>query len=179
MHLRNTATRYGFVAASLHWVIVAGIIAQYLLAEAFEDGPREDSAMGVHNALGMTLLALALVRVVWRLLERPPAPPPTMKRYEILVARSVHALFYVLLFAIPISGWALATVDGNAISFFGLFDIPQLSIAGAPGEDRLEDIHELLFNVLVGIALLHVIAALKHHFFDRDDVLRSMFPGGR
>lgn len=187
MQWRNTATRYGFVAMVLHWVIVAGVIAQYFLAEAAEE--TEDTAAGtidaasVHMSVGITILALALVRVFWRMAELPPARPPAMKSYATTVARVAHVAFYVLLFAIPLTGWALATVDGQPLSYFGLFELPQLRMGaqlpvpgGALSEDQLEEVHELLFNVLLGLALLHVVAALKHHFIDHDNVLRSMLP---
>lgn len=117
------------------------------------------------------------------MVELPPAAPVTMKSYEIALARTVHVAFYFLLFAIPLSGWALATVDEQPLSFFGLFDIPQLRIGaqlpitgGTLSEEQLEDVHEILFNILLGLTLLHAAAALKHHFFDHDGVLRSMLP---
>ena len=166
MRLSNTDSRYGFVATGLHWVIVAGIVAQYFLAE---------TAAGLHISIGATILVLAVLRVLWRLAEPPPPLPQTMKRYERVLARSTHIAFYVLLFALPITGWALAGVDHESIGVFGLFDLPRLRIA-ALTEDQLEDIHEALFNVLLGLATLHVAAALRHHFFDRDNVLRSMLP---
>jgi cytochrome b561 len=188
MQWRNTTSRYGFIAASLHWIIVAGIIAQYFLAEAAEE--REGvpagaiSPMDVHNSLGITILALALLRLLWRFVELPPARPATMKRYEVMLARAAHTAFYVLLFAIPLSGWALAAIDAQSLSYFGLFDLPQLRTGaqlpvpgGTLSEDQLEEVHEVLFNILLGLALLHAVAALKHHFFDRDNVLRSMLPG--
>jgi cytochrome b561 len=187
MQWRNSSSRYGFVASSLHWIIVAAIIAQYFLAEAAEeqrDGSASVfSAASIHNSIGIAVLALALLRILWRVVETPPEMPTTMQRYEIVLARTVHIAFYVLLFAIPLSGWALATADEQPLSFFGLFDIPQLRIGaqlpvtgGALSEDQLEEIHEILFNVLLGLALLHMAAALKHHFFDHDGVLRSMLP---
>jgi cytochrome b561 len=186
MQWLNTRSRYGSIAASLHWLIVAAVVAQYFLAEAGEgeqDGPpRVFSAAGIHNSLGIAILALMLLRILWRAVELPPAAPPGMKPHEVLLARTVHVAFYCLLFAIPLSGWALATVDQQPLSFFGLFDLPQLRIgaqlpiAGTLSKDQLEDAHEILFNVLVGLALLHVAAALKHHFFDHDGVLRSMLP---
>jgi cytochrome b561 len=187
MQWRNTASRYGFIASSLHWIIVVGVIAQYVLAEAGEDGEAAAAGpMDIHQSLGITLLVLALIRLAWRVIELPPTRPVTMKRYEVHLARAAHATFYVLLFAIPLTGWALATIDGQSLSYFGLFDLPQLRIGaqlpvegGSLGEDQLEEIHEVLFNVLAGLALLHVLAALKHHFFDRDNVLRSMLPGRR
>ena len=188
MQWRNTASRYGYVATVLHWVIVAGIIAQYFLAEAAEDRAAGTpagalSAASLHNSIGITILALAILRVLWRVAELPPALPETMKSYERVLARTTHIAFYVLLFALPITGWALATVDQQPISFFGLFDLPQLRIGaqlpidgGTLAEDQLEEVHEVLFNVLLGLAALHIAAALKHHFYDRDNVLRSMLP---
>jgi cytochrome b561 len=179
MQWLNSRSRYGFIAASLHWLIVAAIVAQYFLAEAAEehsDGPvGVFTAASIHNSLGIAILALALLRILWRVVELPPAPPATMKSYEIALARTVHIAFYFLLFAIPISGWVLATVDAQPLSFFGLFDLPRLSI-GTFSEEQLEDVHEILFNILLGLALLHAAAALKHHFFDHDGVLRSMLP---
>ena len=183
MQWRNTASRYGFVASSLHWLIAAGIVAQYFLAEAVDD--RETTATGVlgatalHASLGITLLVLAIVRISWRLLELPPERPTAMKGYEIAVARATHIAFYVLLFAIPLSGWALATLDGQSTSYFGLFELPQLRIGAQLGtldKEQLEEVHEILFNILLTLAVLHIAAALKHHFFDRDGVLRSMLP---
>jgi cytochrome b561 len=181
MQWPNTRSRYGFIAASLHWIIVAAIVAQYFLAEAAEE--QKGGAVGVfsatsiHNSLGIAVLALALLRVLWRVVELPPAAPVAMKSYEIALARSVHVAFYVLLFAIPLSGWALATANEQPLTFFGLFDLPRLPVtAGTMSKDQLEAAHEILFNVLLGLALLHAAAALTHHFFDHDGVLRSMLP---
>jgi cytochrome b561 len=141
------------------------------------------TATSIHNSLGIAILVLALLRVLWRVVELPPAAPVAMKSYEIALARSVHVAFYLLLFAIPLSGWALATANEQPLSFFGLFDLPHLRIGaqlpitgGIVSEDQLEEVHEILFNVLLGLALLHAAAALRHHFFDHDGVLRSMLP---
>jgi cytochrome b561 len=193
MQWRNTADRYGFVAQSLHWVIAFGIVAQYFLAEAAEDGKgtavEPFSAGGVHAALGVTILALASLRLAWRVVELPPERPLTMKSWEITLARVAHVAFYALLFAVPLSGWALATASSQALSFFGWFDLPpfqpvvQAPLPGLEGgvlsKDQLEELHEVLFNVLVGLSLLHIAAALKHQFVDRDSVLRSMLPWRR
>jgi len=175
---RNTADRYGLVGKLLHWLIAVGIVAQYFLAEAAEDaeGARVDpfSALGAHTTVGITILLLAAVRLVWRLFELPPERPPAMKRYEIAIARTAHIAFYVLLFAIPLSGWALATASGDGLSFLGWLDLP--AIRNGLSKDALEELHEVLFNTLLGLALLHIAAALKHQFIDRDNVLRSMLP---
>jgi cytochrome b561 len=190
MNIRNTASRYGFVAQSLHWLVAIGIVVQYFLAEAAEesDGSAANpfGPTSVHRALGMTMLALAVLRLAWRLVELPPERPATMKSYEIALARAVHIAFYILLFAVPLTGWALATAEGDGLSFLGWFDLPSFKPVthaplpwiegGALSKDQLEDLHEVLFNVLAALAALHVAAALKHHFIDRDGVLRSMLP---
>jgi len=193
MSIRNTATRYGVVAQSLHWLIAIGILAQYFLAEAAEENEGATAnpfdATGVHRAVGMTILALAVLRLAWRLIEFPPERPLAMKSYEVALARTAHVAFYVLLFALPLTGWALATAEGHGLSFLGWFDLPPfqpVTHAPLPGieggtlsKDQLEELHEVLFNVLAVLAALHVAAALKHHFIDRDGVLRSMLPGPR
>jgi cytochrome b561 len=182
MRLASTATSYGLVARSLHWIIVLGIIVQYFLAEAeeSESAATAVSPMNLHMSLGITLLALAVARVLWRIFDRTPAWPAQMRRYERVLATVVHVAFYVLLFAIPISGWLLASVEGESLSWFGWLNLPALGPPG--GEERehlIEEVHEVLFNVLFGLALLHVVAALKHHFIDRDNVLRRMLAGAR
>ncbi|HEY7640822.1 MAG TPA: cytochrome b [Steroidobacteraceae bacterium] len=190
MQLRNTATRYGAVAQGLHWLIAVGIVTQYFLAEAAEEGQgavvAPFSAAGIHGALGVTILGLAVLRVAWRLIEIPPERPAGTKSYEIYLARAAHIAFYVLLFAIPLSGWALATASSEGVSLFGWFELPQFQPVtqvplpwiegGTLSKDQLEELHEVLFNLLVGLAVLHIAAALKHQFLDRDGVLRSMLP---
>lgn len=183
MQVRNTVASYGFIARGLHWMIVAGIVAQYFLAEAGESKKAAAvpmSAMDWHISLGVTLLALAVIRLLWRLFDRTPAWPAQMRGYEKLLASIVHVAFYVLLFAVPISGWLLASVEGESLSLFGWFDLPALGAAGSEQREHLmEEVHEVLFNALVVLAVVHVAAALKHHFVDRDNVLRRMLPGAR
>ena len=173
MQWRNAVDRYGIVAQSLHWVIVAGLIASYFLAEAAEDN-ETGSSMGLHRSIGIAILALAVLRLLWRLLDRRPAWPTVMPGYQRTLARTTHAIFYVLLFALPITGWMISSVEGDSVPFFGLLELPP--IPSGANEDWLEDLHELLFNVLLAFAVLHVIGALKHQFWDRDGVMRSMLP---
>jgi cytochrome b561 len=153
MSILNTEHQYGQVSRALHWIIVLAILAQWLLAEA------GDSAIQLHQSVGMSVLALALVRLVWRVLNPSPAWPEDMKRYEVTLARVVHVAFYVLLFAIPITGWALSSVEDEPLRFFGWFDVPRLVLGS---EDTLEEVHEVLFNILVALAALHALGAAKH-----------------
>ena len=183
MRLRNTLASYGFVARSLHWTIVLGIVAQYFLAEAGESERAAAAAMSPmdwHMSLGLTLLALAVVRALWSIFDRTPTWPAQMQGYERFLALLVHLALYALLFAVPLSGWLLASVEGEALSLFGWFDVPAL---GPPGGEQREhlivEVHEVLFNALFVLAIVHVVAALKHHFIDRDNVLRRMLFGAR
>jgi cytochrome b561 len=183
MQWRNTLSRYGIVARSLHWLIVLGIVVQYLLAEAQEDktGPSGAlTAMDWHMSIGITLLALAAVRLMWRAIDVTPDWPTSMRGFERLLARVGHVGLYALLFAIPLSGWLLASVEGDSLRVFGWFNLPALAPVGTEERAHLiEEVHEVLFNALFVLAILHLLAALKHHFIDRDDVLKRMLLGGR
>ncbi|HEY0938526.1 MAG TPA: cytochrome b [Steroidobacter sp.] len=163
MNLLNTRSAYGVVSRTFHWVIVLAILAQWLLAEANEDSsPLPGSsldALTLHQSIGLTVLLLAVMRLLWRFVNATPAWPDDMGTYEIALARAVHFSFYVLLFAIPITGWALSSVEDEPLRFFNWFEVPRFVLAG---EDTLEEVHETLFNILVALAVLHVIGAAKH-----------------
>jgi cytochrome b561 len=151
MTLLDTRSHYGLVSRALHWVVVFGLIGQWALAEA--------EAVPLHQSIGVLLLAIALLRLAWRAFNPAPAWPADMKPLEIKVARIVHVAFYVLLFAIPISGWALGSAEDEPLRFFGAFDLPRIVVGS---EDTLEEVHEMLFNLLVALAVLHVLGAGKH-----------------
>jgi len=152
--LLNTPESYGVVSRLLHWVIAFAIVAQWLLAEA-----ERDSMLALHQSIGLIVLALAVVRLAWRWLNPAPAWPADMRPWEITIARAAHVAFYVLLFAIPVSGWALASVEDAPLRLFNWFDVPRIALGT---EDTLEDLHEILFNVLAALAVLHVIGAARH-----------------
>lgn len=174
MAWRNTAQKYGIIGQALHWLVVLGIIASYFIAEAAEN-EEAGGLMELHRSVGITILTLAALRLLWRLVDRAPPWPAGMATHERLIARTVHAVFYLLLFALPVTGWMISSAEGDPVHWFGLVELPGLSVGAS--EDTLEELHEVLFNVLVALAALHALAALKHHFWDRDRVLRSMLPG--
>lgn len=172
MRVRNSAERFGAIAQALHWIVVLGIISSWIVAEAAEGDERGD-LMALHRSIGVTIFALAALRVVWRLVDQRPDWPSAMAGWERRLARFTHVLLYALLFAIPLTGWLLSSAEGDPVTWFGLFELPPVT-AGA--DDALEDLHEVLFNVLVAAAAVHALAALKHHFINDDGVLRSMLP---
>lgn len=173
---RNTVDRYGVIGQSLHWLVVAGIIASYLLAEIAED-EEHGGLMSLHRSVGIAILVLAVVRLAWRLTDRSPAWPAAMAGWERAIARATHVILYVLLLVLPLTGWLASSAAGDAVRFFGLVELPALRVG--IGEDAAEDLHEALFNALVAVAALHTAAALKHLLWNRDEVMGSMLPRRR
>jgi cytochrome b561 len=181
MALRNTTRRWGALSQLLHWLIVILIILQVTLASMADDLPAGAKKLGLlarHKSVGITILMLALARLVWRLLNPTPALPQTLKSWEQSLARLTHALLYVLLFAMPLSGWMMSSARGFPVSWFGFFTLPDLVPKNRSLYEALLTTHSTLAWVLGAVVTLHVAAALKHHFMLRDDVLRRMLPLG-
>jgi cytochrome b561 len=172
-------TRYSAVAQLFHWVIAALIVAQFVLASIADDlplGVHKLALLARHKSFGMTVLMLAILRLLWRLANPPPALPSGMTRLERVAARGTHIAFYVLLFAQPITGWMMSSAKNYSVSWFGLFTWPNLIGKSDKAFDLLRTTHHTLSDVLFVIAVLHILAALKHHFWNRDDVLLRMLP---
>lgn len=180
MKWRNTESYYGLAAQLLHWSVVVLILVQYGLVLIFHDMPLglEKIAWIVrHKAVGMTILALACIRLLWRLFNPAPPLPAHMKQYQRALAHGSHALLYILIFAIPLSGWVMSSLAGIPVSYFGLFDIPVLMAPDKTLVEASKEVHEILNLVLVVTASLHIGAAFYHHGFKQDDVLVRMLPG--
>jgi cytochrome b561 len=180
MTLRNTLHRWGWLSQFLHWLIVVLIVVQVTLASLADDLPPGVKKLGLlarHKSVGITILALALLRLTWRWFNPTPALPPTLKSWERSLARATHVLLYVLLFAMPLSGWTMSSARGFPVSWFGFFTLPDLVPKNKALYNALVLTHISLSYVLYAVVALHVAAALKHHFMLRDDVLRRMLPG--
>lgn len=178
MQLKNTLTRYGAVAQLFHWVIVVLIVTQFVLANRAE-GLSPVAKIGVlatHKSVGITILALALLRLVWRLFNPVPPAPAGTPRWQERAAHVSHFLLYALLFITPILGWLMSSARSFSVSYFGLFTLPDFIEPNRAAYEWLHDCHELMAQTLAVLAIIHIAAALKHHFFDRDDVLRRMLP---
>jgi cytochrome b561 len=178
MQLRNTTVRWGSVAQFLHWLIVALIVTQVILALAASErhGMAKLAMLARHKSVGITILMLALVRLVWRLVNPTPPLPSTLKPYERLLARFTHAALYVLIFAMPITGWIMSSARGFPVSWFSLVQLPDLVAKNRPLYEAMLKTHGALALTLGAVAALHLLAALKHHFVLKDTVLRRMLP---
>jgi cytochrome b561/polyisoprenoid-binding protein YceI len=178
--------RYTPVAAILHWTIAALIIGQ-IAGGLYMHGlpnasPIKFDLYQLHKSFGLTILVLSLARLGWRLTHKPPALPAAMPAWEKFAARAVHWAFYTLLILTPLAGWAIVSVSPTEIptKWFGLIPVPHLPFFGGETSRDLEEMmgerHETLAFAILFLLALHVGAALKHHFINKDSVLRSMIP---
>lgn len=182
MPLRNTPETWGAVHKALHWLIALAVLALLVVGwimDEMPNSPRKIEVYALHKSFGITVLALMLVRLAWRRANPRPALPPTMKRWERTLAGVVHGGLYVVLVAMPLSGWLYNSASNFGLKWFGLVAIPPLSGPDKELKYLAEDVHGALAWAIVALVVLHVAGALKHHFVDRDDVLRRMLPGRR
>ncbi len=179
MAIRNTTLRWGAMSQFFHWLIVALIIVQVTLATIADDlplGMKKLAMLARHKSVGITILGLVLLRLLWRWMNPTPPLPGTLKPYERVLATVTHAGLYILLFALPLTGWMMSSARGFAVSWFGYFQLPDLVPKNKALYDFMLETHETLVWALYIILALHVLAALKHHFMLKDDVLRRMLP---
>ncbi len=177
----SPADRYSRGAVILHWLIAVLIVLNFVLAASAEDLPKAEAAgiMANHKAVGVSVLLLTLVRIVWRFAR--PAPPlvESLKTWETAVAKVTHWLFYFLMLAIPVAGWGLhsAATGGKPVSVFGIFNMPALPVAhNKATAEMFYEAHEITATLMFLLFFLHVAAALKHQFFDKDGTMRRMVP---
>ncbi|WP_326524894.1 cytochrome b [Sphingomonas sp.] len=169
--------RYSTGAIVFHWLIAVAIIVNLWLGIAHDSLPRDWKAMPVHKALGITVLVLSLARLAWRLRHQPPPLVGDMPAWERGAATASHWALYALTIAVPLTGWLM--VSGGAVrrplDWFGLFPLPYLPVGRAAGSFGHEA-HEVLGFALLGLAVLHVVAALRHHLILRNPTLVRMLP---
>jgi cytochrome b561 len=173
-------SRYDFVAMSLHWVIALLMIYMLYFGGGLMSRRQPDTFNAtVHASIGAAILLLSLARLFWRLRNPPPPLPAAMKPWEIYLSKATHVLFYIMMIGLPLSGW-LAFSDTVVkhpgfvgTTFFGLFQVTQFpSAVGYP----FDGVHSLGSNFMIGLTSLHVLAALKHQFIDKDGLLWRMAP---
>ncbi len=179
--LINSAERYGVVSRFLHWAMALLILAMIGVGAYMTDLAKEDplraQLYSMHKAVGVTILGLAVIRILWILVSRPPVMPDALQRWEVVLAKSTVGLLYLLMLATPIVGYLMTNTGGKPISYFGLLELPVLMGENHDLHEVLEEAHEFLAFTILALVSLHVAGALKHRFIDKDpdaDVLKRM-----
>lgn len=179
----SRTVRYSRVAIALHWAIATLVLSTIPLGwygATFETDLAQ-SATNLHKSIGISILALTLARIVWRVTHRPPALPDAMAPALRWIAKATHVLFYVLLLILPLTGWWMSSAVPERHAFgFGLFDVPFLPVPrGFASAGPAHFVHVNLAWLMVALAMLHIAAALKHRFIDHDAILARMLPISR
>ena len=173
------ATRYTTIAIALHWLVALLIFCNFPLGVYMHElalSPFKLKLLSYHKWVGVTIFLLVVLRLVWRATHVPQPLAATIPRWQQLVAHGVHFLLYVLLFAIPVSGWLMSSAKGVPVVYLGLVQLPDLVGKDKELGELLEEVHEVLNFGMLALVGMHIAAALKHHFINRDDTLRRMLP---
>lgn len=171
-------TRYDRAAIALHWVTAALIVANLALGLSMVPlpiSPRKLQWYLWHKSIGVTVFLLTSLRLAWRVMRPHPAPVP-MPRWQRRAAALSHALLYALLFIVPLSGWIYSSATGVQVVYLGAVPLPNLVPKDKALGDALRIVHLTLNSLLFAVVCIHVAAALRHHFFDRDAALERMLP---
>jgi cytochrome b561 len=179
MQWRNTRDRWGAVAQSFHWLIAVLILGTMVLGWVmvyWPVGPTQFSLYALHKSIGLTVFALVVLRLGWRLASTAPELPAQMPHWERRAAHGAHVLLYLLIIAMPVSGYLINAGAGFPLTWFGLVRIPSPSEGSEWLESVASAVHLTLFWTLLAVLALHVFGALRHHFVLKDDVLSRMLP---
>lgn len=182
MALRNDERSWSTPVKTLHWLIALLVITLAVLGltmKGMPNSPDKIQIYALHKSLGLTVLALVALRIVVRASDRRPPHPAALPPWQRVSAEAVHGLLYVLLIAMPLSGWLFNSAANFPLKWFGLVSIPALTGPDPELKELARAAHFWLFCVLAGLFVVHAGAALQHHFVRRDDVLRRMLPFGR
>ncbi len=174
-----TSASYTRTAISLHWLTLVLIACGFALAVYRVDlplSPQKLKYFSWHKWIGVTVFMLAVARLAWRLTHPAPASPAMLPLWQQRAAASVHAALYVLILAIPLSGWLYSSATGLPTVYLGLVQLPDLLPRDKALTAQLKLVHVTLNYTLLMLVVVHTAAALKHHVVDRDDVLRRMLP---
>lgn len=180
MNPENTAavsTRYTPVAIALHWLMVVlliGLVSVGIYMHELPLSPQKLQLYSYHKWAGVTAFLLVLIRLLWRATHPAPALPASMTPLMQRAAHAGHVVLYLLMIAIPLSGWLMSSAKGFQTVYFGVLPIPDLLVKDEALGKALKEVHELLNWTLILLVLGHIGAAVKHHFIDKDGLLWRM-----
>jgi cytochrome b561 len=173
--------RYTSIAIILHWVMALLIFATWSIAIVVDDmplSPLRITGISWHKWLGVTILFLVVLRLLWRAIHPAPALNLVMPAWQERAMKLTHIALYLLMLLIPLVGWLMSSAKGYTVNYFGLFELPDLLDKDKALGHQLKEIHEFLANGLMALVGLHILAALKHQFIDKDGLLSRMTFGG-
>lgn len=178
----NKTLEYGFSAKLFHWATVVLLMVQFALGWLMPDierGMQPERLVNLHISFGLVILAVVVLRSAWRLWQGAPPPDALLPHWQRMLSRISHFSLYLLLFAMPLSGWFFASTRGWTITLFSVVAVPPLVARGSALGHTLGELHGTLSWVLLGVIGIHVAAALAHRFFFRDQVMQRMLPHPR
>ncbi len=181
MSLKNTEDTYGWVAKFLHWVIGFTMIALLAVGTYMEGLKASDFKWTLyltHKSIGVAILLLILWRIIWTIYNKAPRLPEGMDKKLVLASKLTHLALYVVMIGMPLSGWLMSSAGGYPVSFFKLFTIPPLMDKNPDLGKIFHLIHEIMGKAAIALIVIHVLAALKHHIIDKDNILTRMLPFG-
>lgn len=179
MGLRNSNQQWGGIAKSFHWLLAVLILAMFVLgwtAESYPMSPTKLKLFGLHKSTGLVILALVVLRIAWRAFDPAPALPADTSALERILAHATHRLLYVLMVAMPLSGWVINSAADFPLKIYGWIRVPHIAPASESLQTSAEVVHLTLFWIMALLVGIHVAAALWHHFERRDTILRRMLP---
>jgi cytochrome b561 len=183
MQLRNSKQAYGAVAITLHWIVAVLVLAAWLSGQFGDELPRgapRETGLFVHISLGLAILGFVAARILWRVVDIPPAPEQSpLGAWGDWAAAAVHYLIYILLIAAPVVGIVVQFARGAPLPVLGLFEIASPWAADRNFAHTVKEVHEVLANAMMILVGLHALAALAHHYILHDRTLLRMLPGSR
>jgi len=179
MQIRNTINKYGIVSILLHWIIAIIVIGMLTLGIYMSDLPNSLYKLklyGWHKEWGFVVLFLITLRIIWKMRNVSPSLTAPIPYWQIVIAKLTHWMFYLILFVMPITGWIITSSANLPVSFFGFFVIPVITSRSKNVQHLFANIHSWVAYILIALIVLHILAALKHAFIDKDDILKRMLP---
>ena len=170
---------YTNTAITLHWLVAFLIIGTFPLGVIMSDlpfSPLKLQLISYHKWLGVSIFLLVIARLAWRVTHKPPAFPATMPAWQKRAANGLHYFLYLLVFIIPLTGWLMSSAKGFQTVYFGVLPLPDLIGKDKALGNLLAEVHQTLNFLLLGLVIVHIAAALEHHFIDHDSTLSKMLP---
>jgi len=174
----STPSRYTTTAIALHWLLAVALVSSFSLGLYMADLPLSPQRLKLYNWhkwAGITILMLSFLRLMWRLTHRPPQDV-SMAPWQQSAAHATHTLLYLLFFAVPLVGWAYSSAAGFPIVVYGVLPLPDFVPVDKALAEAIKPWHEGLAWAMAVLVLMHIAAALKHQFVDRDQLLARMWP---